>query len=292
MDTRKRLLWGSDSFVVAPGIYDALGARIAERSRFEAVYMTGFGTTASMIATPDLGLLTMTEMVTHARQIVSAVTIPVIADADTGYGGIANLTRTVVEYEKTGVAAIHLEDQDEPKRCVHMACFRLIDREAMVKKLRCALAARSNEEMLIIGRTDAARCLGVDEAIVRGQLYAEAGVDLIFVDGLSHPDEYERVARSIQTPLLAAIVEASGAPKVSMEGLRQMGYRVVIFPVSTLFAVAQTLSKVMREIKATGTTGGIIGELMDYHSFIQLMGMEQFVQHEEMYGSNQEKPGC
>jgi 2-methylisocitrate lyase-like PEP mutase family enzyme len=285
MNISNRLLGGDDSFVVAPGVYDALGARIAERSGFGAVYMTGFGTTASLIATPDLGLLTMTEMVTHARRIVGAVTIPVIADADTGYGGITNLARTVVEYEKTGVAAIHLEDQVEPKRCGHMAGVRLIDREAMVKKLRCALAARSNGGMLIIGRTDAARCIGVDEAIVRGQLYTETGVDLIFVDGLSHPDDYERVARSIQAPLLAAIVEASGAPKVNAAELRQMGYRVVIFPVSTLFAVAQTLSEVIREIRATGTTGGMIGELMDYHSFIHLMGIDEFAQREEMYGS-------
>jgi 2-methylisocitrate lyase-like PEP mutase family enzyme len=285
VETRKRLTGGQDGFVVAPGVYDALGAKIAEQAGFEAVYMTGFGATASMVAAPDLGLLTMTEMVTRAGQIAGAVRIPVIADADTGYGGVANLARTVAEFERTGVAAIHIEDQADPKRCGHMAGVRLVDREVMVKKLKCAVAARSGTDLQIIGRTDAARCLGIDEAIARGRLYAKTGVDLVFVDGLSRPEEYERVARSIEAPLVGAIVEVSGAPQVDAEQLRRLGFRVVLFPVSALFAAAYALAKVLDRIRTEGTTAGMVQELMDYPSFVGRMGLDRFARNEDLYGS-------
>ncbi len=169
---------------MAPGAADALTARLVEQAGFPAVYMTGFGATASRLGCPDVGLLTQTEMATHARDMVRAVNIPVIADADTGYGGPANIERTVREYQQAGVAAIHLEDQAIPKRCGHMGGVKLISTDEMVHRLTCALAVRGDDDLLVIGRTDALPVLGLEEAVRRAQAYREAGVDIVFIDAI------------------------------------------------------------------------------------------------------------
>jgi len=262
--------------VIAPGVYDALGARMAEVAGFKAVYMSGFAVTASLLARPDIGLLTMSEMVGQAANIVNAVNVPVIADADTGYGGLPNVERTVIEYERRGVSAIHIEDQVSPKRCGHLAGVKLIGKAQMEKKLKCALAARSTPEFLIIGRTDAFRCLGIAEAIERAKRYADAGADIIWVDGLSDPSDYERISKSISVPKMAAIVEVDAPAKVNARQLKDMGFSVVIFPLSGLLAAAHTLSRAMREIMESGASEKLHEEMIGYSEFNRLMGVERF----------------
>ena len=181
----------TNEILMAPGAPDALTARLIQRAGFPAVYMTGFGATASRLGMPDIGLLTQTEMTTHAREMVRSVDIPVIADADTGYGGPSNIHRTVREYLQAGVAAIHIEDQVAPKRCGQQAGARLMDANESAMRLRCALEARGNEDLLIIGRTDALSVVGIDEAISRAKRYQDAGVDLVFVDGIKTIGEVE-----------------------------------------------------------------------------------------------------
>ena len=179
---RLKQLLDTGHIVQAPGAYDALSARLVERAGFEAIYMTGFGATAARLGQPDIGLLSQTEMTTHARDMVRAVRVPVIADADTGYGGPSNIERTVHEYVQSGVAAIHLEDQVAPKRCGQMAGIRLIDARENERRLRCAIAARGDAPLLVIGRTDALPAIGLDEAVARAKRYQDAGVDdLTFV---------------------------------------------------------------------------------------------------------------
>ena len=195
--------------VMAPGAPDALTARLVQKAGFPAIYMTGFGATASRLGTPDIGLLTQTEMTTHARDMARVADIPIIADADTGYGGPSNIHRTVREYIQAGVAAIHLEDQVAPKRCGQMAGIRLMDAQENVRRLQCAVAARGSDPMLVIGRTDALPAAGIDEAVRRAHLYQDAGIDLVFVDGIKKIAEVEAVAKRVQGPKVVSIVDGN-----------------------------------------------------------------------------------
>lgn len=217
LQLQERLLAGN--LVQVPGAYDALSARLVERAGFPAVYMTGFGATAARLGQPDIGLLTQTEMTTHARDMVRAVAIPVIADADTGYGGPSNIERTVREYIQAGVAAIHLEDQVAPKRCGQMAGIRLMDARENERRLRCALAARGDDALLVIGRTDALPALGMDEAVARAKRYQDAGVDLVFVDGIKTVAEVEAVARQVAGPKVVSIVDGTEAAALDASAL-------------------------------------------------------------------------
>jgi 2-methylisocitrate lyase-like PEP mutase family enzyme len=198
-----------NTLLMVPGAPDALSARLVQQAGFEAVYMTGFGATASRLGTPDIGLMSQTEMTTHARDMARAVSIPIIADADTGYGGPSNIHRTVREYLQAGVAAIHLEDQQAPKRCGQMAGVRLMDAQHSAQRLRCAIDARGDDDLIIIARTDAMPALGADEAVKRAELYLESGADYIFVDGIKTIDEVETVARRIQGPKIVSIVDGN-----------------------------------------------------------------------------------
>lgn len=280
------LLTGNDSFVVAPGICDALGARMAERAGFPAVYMSGFALTASRLAAPDLGLLGLEEMVQQARCIAAAVSVPVIADADTGYGGVFNITRTVRAYEQAGVAAIHLEDQKMPKRCGHMAGVQLVEPEVMLDRIGAACAARSTE-MLIIGRTDAARVLGIDAAVERGIMYSKSGADIVFVDGVSEPDDYKRIAAAIEAPLMATIVEAAGPAGVTAQDLQTMGYRIVVFPISAILLVAGIYERFLKCLRDTGTTAPLAGEMSTYNRLLELTEMEKYTKLYELFGQKE-----
>ena len=228
-------------FVVAPGCYDALSARMAEKHGFGAVYMSGLGVTASLLGRPDLELLGMAEMVRQAGLISAAVSIPVISDADTGYGGLANVDRTTRAFQQAGMAAIHLEDQASPKRCGQTSGVRLIDAEAMAAKLRVAVEARGAGDMLIIGRTDAFRVNGIDEAIRRANLYAETGVDMLFVDGISLPEDFRRVREGVRGRLVGSIVEVNAPARTRAEDLKAMGYSVAIHAISSILATAGAL---------------------------------------------------
>jgi len=266
------------TFVVAPGCYDALSARIAEQHGFGAVYMSGLAVTASLLARPDLELLGMAEMVRQAELIVSAVNIPVIADADTGYGGLSNVDRTVQAYQQAGVAAIHLEDQACPKRCGQTSGVRLIEAEAMAAKLRVAVSARGAGDMLIIGRTDAFRVSGAEEAIRRANLYAETGVDLLFVDGVSMPEDFRRIRDGVRGKLVGSIVEVNAPARTRAEDLKAMGYSVAIHPISSILATAGALDRLMAGLRADGDTRQGFDQMMTYQSLNALLGIERYHQ--------------
>lgn len=266
----------SERFVVAPGCYDALSARIVEQHGFGAVYMSGLAVTASLLARPDLELLGMGEMVRQAELIVSAVNIPVIADADTGYGGLSNVDRTVRAYQQAGVAAIHLEDQVSPKRCGQTSGVRLIDADAMAAKLRVAVEARGEGGMLIIGRTDAFRLNGAEEAIRRANLYAETGVDLLFVDGVSLPEDFRRIREGVRGRLVGSIVEVNAPARTRADELKAMGYSVAIHPISSILAAVGALDRLMADLRESGDTGSRLDDMMSYQSLNELLGIERY----------------
>ncbi|MFX4220876.1 MAG: isocitrate lyase/PEP mutase family protein [Thalassobaculum sp.] len=250
---RLRALIASGEIVMAPGAPDSITARLVEQAGFPAVYMTGLGATASRLGTPDIGLLTQTEMTEHARNMVRATGIPVIADADTGYGGPSNIHRTIREYIQAGVAAIHLEDQMAPKRCGQLAGIRLIDAEENARRLACAVAARGDDDMLIIGRTDAIGSLGPDEAIRRARLYRQAGVDLVFVDGIKTVAEVEAVAKGVEGPKVVSIVDGNETVKLTAADLQAMGFSVVLYAVTALFSATRAVADAMAALKRDGT---------------------------------------
>ena len=235
--TGLRELLDAGEMVLAPGCYDALGARLIEDAAFPVAYMTGFGSAASRLGRPDVGLMTLSEMVDNARRIAQAVDIPVIADADTGYGNSINVIRTVHEYEAAGVSAIHLEDQVMPKKCGHMEGKQVVPAAEMAAKVAAAVAARTSPEFLIIARTDARAVEGLDAALERARIYRDAGADALFIEAPQTTDEIEAVASAFpDVPLLFNYAEGGKTPAVSHGFLRELGFSIVIFPLSVLLA--------------------------------------------------------
>ena len=277
----KQLL-SSGRIVQAPGAYDALSARLVERAGFEAVYMTGFGATASRLGQPDIGLLTQTEMTGHARDMVRAVSVPVIADADTGYGGPSNIERTVHEYLQAGVAAIHLEDQLAPKRCGQMAGIKLIDARENERRLRCALAARGDAPLLVIGRTDALPAAGIDEAVARARRYQDAGVDLVFVDGIKRIAEVEAVARAVPGPKVVSIVDGNETVALTAADLQAMGFSIVFYAVTALFSAARAVEQAMHTLRERGTPADV--PAMSYADFSGVVDLPHHQHLDENFG--------
>lgn len=278
-------LISSGRLVRAPGAYDALTARLVQRAGFEAVYMTGFGATASRIGQPDIGLLTQTEMCTHARDMVRAVQIPVIADADTGYGGPSNIARTVDEYIQAGVAAIHLEDQVAPKRCGQMAGIRLIDAADNERRLRCAVAARGDRPLMIIGRTDALPAVGMDEAVSRAARWLDAGVDLVFVDGVKTRSEVESIARRVPGPKVVSLVDGTDAASLTVQELTEMGFLVVFYAVTALFAATQAVHRALAHLQQQGAPQLPAEYRMSYAEFTDVVDLPSHQKLDELYGS-------
>ncbi|WP_197035010.1 oxaloacetate decarboxylase [Herbaspirillum sp. RV1423] len=241
--------------VVAPGCHDALGARIYEQAGFEAVYMTGNGLSASLLGAPDIGLLGMSEMVERGRAFAAAVQVPVIADADTGYGNLNNVARTVQNYEAAGVQAIHLEDQVTPKKCGAMKGLALISKEEHVEKIRVAAATRKSKDFLIIGRSDARMPLGLDEAIARGQAYAAAGADLVLLEMLQSEDEMRQAVAAIDAPLMFNAVDGKTPPLTAAQ-FGALGFRVLSFPISATLAYTHMMQRFAEHIRATGSAFG------------------------------------
>ncbi|GLY40157.1 carboxyvinyl-carboxyphosphonate phosphorylmutase [Amycolatopsis sp. NBRC 101858] len=282
---RLRELLAGEDLVVAPGAYDALSARLVEAAGFPAVYMTGFGTTASLLGRPDVGLLTMTEMVQAAGRIRSVVEVPVIADADTGYGNALNVIRTVREYEAAGVAAIHLEDQVAPKRCGHLEGKRVVPAATMVDRVRAAVAARSDPDFVLIARTDARAVEGLDAAIDRARRYRDAGADVLFVEALQSEAEIERVAGTFRdVPLLFNWAEGGKTPPLGRERLRELGFRLVICPISTLLAATEAMRSVLARIARDGTPVEAVRELPGLTDFADLVGLPEIEEIGDRFG--------
>ena len=280
----RRLLQAGE-IIMAPGAPDSITARLVQKAGFPAVYMTGFGATASRLGTPDIGLLTQTEMTTHARDMVRAVDIPVIADADTGYGGPSNIHRTVREYLQAGVAAIHLEDQVAPKRCGQMAGIKLMDAEENVRRLRCAVESRGDGDLLIIGRTDALPAAGIDEAVRRAKLYQGAGIDLVFVDGIKTVAEVEAVARAVPGPKVVSLVDGTPAAALTAAQLQGMGFAVVFYAVTALFTAVRAVSGALAELRRAGTPVGAAGAMVSYAEFTELVDLDFHKSLDDRFGS-------
>jgi carboxyvinyl-carboxyphosphonate phosphorylmutase len=281
---RLRALLESGQTIVAPGAFDPLSARLVEEAGFPAVYMTGFGTSAALIGRPDVGLLTMTEMAGNAGRIAACVDIPVIADADTGYGNPLNVIRTVQTYEAAGVAGIHIEDQVAPKKCGHMEGKQVIPAEEMVQKVRAAVEARARPEFVIIARTDARAPEGLERALRRGRMYREAGADVVFIEALTSDAEAEEAVRALPgVPLLFNWAEGGKTPPISLERVRALGYRIVIFPISTLLAATAAMRATLQEIARAGTPAAAMHDMPTFAEFVDFIGLPQVREAEQRY---------
>jgi len=288
----RELLAGPDP-VLIPGAYDALSARLIERAGFAAVYMTGFGVSASLAGLPDVGLLTMTEMVEQARRIVDAVGVPVIADADTGYGNPINVLRTVRAYERAGVSAIHLEDQVAPKKCGHTEGKLVIPAEEMVEKIRAATTARRSPDFLIIARTDARAVEGLTAALERARRYREAGADVLFVEAPQSEAEVEAVARTFpDVPLLFNWAEGGKTPPMSLDRLGGLGFRLIIFPISTLLAATRAVTDVLAQIRTAGTPARALNHLTRFNEFLAFIGLPEIRELERRFGGAAAEPSA
>jgi carboxyvinyl-carboxyphosphonate phosphorylmutase len=282
---RLRELLSRPEPLLAPGAYDALSARLVDAAGFPAVYMSGFGVAGSLLGRPDVGLATMTEMVDSARRIVSAVGIPVIADADTGYGNALNVIRTVREYERAGVAGIHLEDQVSPKRCGHLAGKQVIAAETMVDRVRAAVAARTDPDFVLIARTDARAVEGVNAAIQRGRHYREAGADVLFIEALQSEQEIEKVAGALSdVPLLFNWAEGGRTPPIELARLRELGFKLVIFPLTALQAATGAIQGALAKVAADGTPARALDGLPGLAAFTGLVGMDEVEEIGQRFG--------
>jgi carboxyvinyl-carboxyphosphonate phosphorylmutase len=272
----RQLLSGPEP-ILAPGAYDALTARLVEEAGFAAVYMTGFGTSASLLGRPDVGLLTLSQMADNAARIADAVEIPVIADADTGYGNSMNVIHTVHAYERAGVSAIHIEDQVAPKRCGHMEGKRVVAAAEMAEKIRAAVEARRSPDFLLIARTDARAVEGLEGALRRARAYREAGADVLFVEAPETDDEVAAIARAFPSvPLLFNWLEGGGkSPPVPLPRLRELGYRIIIFPLGALLTAAKAVRGLLATIRAEGTPASAFGGMLSFQEFNKLVGLEE-----------------
>jgi len=269
--------------LVAPGAHNAFTARIIEQTGFRAVYLTGSGASMDLLGMPDLGFLTMTEMVAHASNIVQATRLPVIADADTGYGNALNVMRTIREYERAGAAGVHIEDQVAPKRCGHFAGKEVISREEMIGKIKAALDARRDPGFLIIARTDARAVLGLEEAIERGKAYQKAGADMIFVDAPESVEELRLIPRSIPAPLMVNMSEGGKTPLIGARELQEMGYRLVIYPRSAAGAAAKAIQELLAALKKEGTTKNYLDRIVSFEGRNQITGLADYQELEKKY---------
>ncbi|MBA2558807.1 MAG: oxaloacetate decarboxylase [Propionibacteriales bacterium] len=284
---RKRLreLLAGPAPVVAPGAYDALSARLVEQAGFDVVYMTGFGTSASLLGRPDVGLLGGAEMVDNVRRIVDAVERPVIADADTGYGNAINVVRTVRAYEQAGVAGLHIEDQAMPKKCGHMSGKAVISAAELVGKIRAAVDARRDPDMVLIARTDAAAVHGLHEAISRAHAFSEAGADVLFVEAPTSEDDIARVAAELTgvAPLVFNWAEGGRTPPISLDRIAELGFSLVIYPIATLLAATAGVRSVLESIKRDGTPLAAMDGLPTFDAFTDLIGLPEVYDLEQRY---------
>ena len=280
-DLRNRIEQGE--FICAPGVFDLISARIADRLEFPALYMTGYGVVASSLGLPDAGLAGYSDMVERVDRIASATSTPVIADGDTGYGGLLNVDHTVRGYERAGACAIQLEDQVSPKKCGHTPDRKVIPVEDMVSKIKVALTARDSEDFLVIARTDSRTGLGIEEAIRRGQAFADAGADIIFVESPESVEEMVEIGRRIEKPLLANIVVGGSTPLLSINELSDIGYQLAIFPGSAFLAMGAAVESVYTHIKSNGSTTDLQTPLYEFQAFNQLMEFDKVWAFEEKW---------
>lgn len=273
-----------DDILVMPGVYDALTAKIAEHVGFEAIFQTGYGTSASMLALPDFGFLSMSETLETARRITRAVKIPLIVDVDTGYGNPLTVSKLVSDLQKMGASGIFLEDQVWPKRCGHMLGKDVIASEEYIQKLKAAVDAKGdNSDFKIVARTDAAAPLGLEEAIRRGKLYKEVGADIVFVEAPRSVDDLKKVSSEINAPLVANMIEEGVTPNLTSSELKELGYRIALFPLSGLYSSTFALYNTFKTLKHNGTTKSVVNTMMKFKEFNDLVQLDKYMTMEKKY---------
>ena len=269
--------------VLAPGVFDMVSLRLADTFGFDALYMTGYGTVASHLGLPDAGLATYSDMVGRVTAMARMAQKPLIADADTGYGGLLNMRHTIQGYEAAGAAAIQLEDQEFPKKCGHTPGRRVIPIEDMVRKIQVAVDSRTDPNFLIIARTDARTSLGLDEALRRGEAYARAGADILFIESPESEEEMRRIGKAFDLPLLANMVERGRTPVLSKQDLESIGYKLAIFPVTALLAAVAAMKSVYQQFQDQGSSSRGTTPLFDFSELTKLMGFEDVWEFEKRY---------
>src|SRR4026207_830808 len=269
--------------IVLPGVFDALSARIAEQVGFDAMFQTGYGSAAALLGMPDYGLLNAGETIDNARRIVQAVNVPVLVDADTGYGNPLNVWRLVRDLQSLGAAGIFLEDQIWPKRCGHMTGKDVISIDNYIPKLKAALEARKNKDFIIVARTDARAPLGLEEAIERGEAYRKAGADVIFVEAPRSIEELKKIANRIDAPLVANMMEEGITPNLPAKELLEMGYRIAVFPLSGLYAATFAIKEVFIELKKHGMTKRRRKMMVTFKDFNKFVDLQRYMALEKTY---------
>ena len=257
---------------VAPGVFDMISAKVADRSGFDALYMTGYGIAASHMGLPDAGLVSYSEMVARAARICEATRTPLIADADTGFGGLLNVRHTVRGYEAAGVAAIQIEDQEFPKKCGHAPGRRVVPLDEMLRKIEVAVEARGSDDFLIVARTDSRGSLGLDEAIRRGRAFSRTGADVVFIESPGSEEEFERIGQEIDAPLLANMVEGGFSPILPAQTLARLGFTIALYPGTGFLAVAKALQDVYGHLQSTRSSTGLPVETFSIGEMHDLMG--------------------
>jgi methylisocitrate lyase len=279
----RKLVYDKSKPLVFPGVYDAITARIAQKAGFEAMFQTGYGTSATLLGMPDYGFIGPAETVENARRICKAVSVPVIVDADTGYGNPLSVWKLVKELEAAGASGIFLEDQKWPKRCGHMSGKEVIVKEEYAEKLRAALDARKSKEFVIVARTDARASEGLDAAIKRGLLYKEIGADAIFIEAPRSVEEMKKIGKTIKAPLVANMIEGGATPLLSSNELHKMGFNLILYPLSVLYANTFATLHILKELKKSGTTFKLRKNLVNFNQFNEIVDLSKFKKMERKY---------
>jgi len=283
MKSVRKLLQDKSKPLVMPGVYDAIGAKIVEKVGFEAMFQTGYGTSATLFGMPDYGFIGSTETVDNARRICHAVSTPVIVDADTGYGNALSVWKLVQELEEVGASGIFLEDQKWPKRCGHMQGKEVIQKDEYAEKLQAALDARSNKDFIIVARTDARAIEGLDNAIERGLYYKKIGADAIFIEAPKTIKEMKIIGESINAPLVANMIEGGATPIISKSKLHKMGFKIVLYPLSVLFSNTYSTLKLLQELKKSGTTRKLSKQIVNFNQFNDVVELAKYRKLEQKY---------
>ena len=283
MKKLRKLINDKSKPLVVPGVYDAIGAKIAQKVGFEAMFQTGYGTSATLLGMPDYGFIGLSETTDNARRIANAISVPLIVDVDTGYGNALPVKKLLQDLQVAGVSGIFLEDQKWPKRCGHMKGKEVVQKEEYGEKLAAAVDAKQDKDFIIVARTDARATEGLDEAIERGKYYKKIGADLIFVEAPKSIEEMKKIGKSINAPLVANMIEGGATPISSTATLHKMGFQLVLYPLSILYANTFATMKILKELKSKGTTTRLKKDLVNFDQFNDIVELSKFRKLEGKY---------
>ena len=283
MKNLRKLINNKTKPLVIPGVYDAIGAKIAQKVGFDAMFQTGYGTSATLLGMPDYGFIGAAETLDNARRISNAISVPLIVDIDTGYGNALTVRKLIQELQSAGVSGVFLEDQRWPKRCGHMKGKDVIPKEEYAEKLQSAIDAKSNKDFIIVARTDARATEGLDKAIERGNYYKKLGADVIFVEAPKSLDEMKKIGKSINAPLVANMIEGGATPINSAAKLNKMGYKIILYPLSILYANTFATLKILHELKNKGTTMKLKNNLVRFNQFNDIVELSKYSKIEKKY---------